>query len=258
MFKGSAVRDYAVYYETFGATVERLQSGLPVSQRIKLDLPPGVYFMTVTLTAGLANVSVAVKMANESPSLKAMGGAHNGAMSPYFSPATITAHFDGVEVKSGQPAEIIATFEAVGPNAVPVLGQRSVSVIAWRHAEKEKVVKPVAEKAAPAPAPVKPVETAPAPVAAKPVAAKPAAPAPAKPVEPKAAPVAASKPAVKAAPKAEPAKAEPPKAAAKPAAKAEAPKAEPAKPAAKAPAKAAPAKAPAKPATAKKPTDKRK
>jgi hypothetical protein len=189
------------------------------------------------VTVGVSNVSVNVRMKDQE-GVKTLGGHHNGAMSPHFSPATITAFFDGVKATNARPAELIVSFASVGPNAIPILGQRSIFVMAWKHGEPVAAV-------APAAAEKKPAKPAPA---EKPEAAKPAAkaddkPAPAaKPA--KAAPVAA------AAPAAVPAAAKPVETA--PAAK---PAAKPAKPAAAAP--AAPAKA-AKPAPAKKSAAKRK
>jgi hypothetical protein len=235
MLKGTAVRDYTVQHETYGVGVERLQNGAAVSHALKLDLSPGIWFLNVTVTVGVSNVSVNVRMKDQE-GVKTLGGHHNGAMSPHFSPATVTAFFDGVKATNARPAELIVSFESVGPNAIPILGQRSIFVMAWKHGEPVAAVAPAAAEkkavaAKPAPAekaePVKPAakaEDKPAP-AAKPVKAAPvaaAAPAPAKPAE--------------TAP------------AAKPAAK-------PAKPAATAP--AAPAKS-AKPAPAKKSAAKRK
>jgi hypothetical protein len=232
MLKGSAVRDYLVQHETYGVGVERLQNGAAVSHTLKLDLSPGVWFLNVTVTVGVSNVSVNVRM-KEQEGVKALGGHHNGAMSPHFSPATVTAFFDGVKATNARPAELIVSFESVGPNAIPILGQRSIFVMAWKHGEPVATVAPAAEK--------------------KVAAAKPAAPA-----APAAEKVEAAKPAAKpaaAAAKAEDKPAKPGKTA--PVAAAPAPVA-PAKPAKSAPAQPpAPAKA-AKPAPAKKPAAKRK
>jgi hypothetical protein len=218
MLKGTAVRDYTVQHEAYGVGVERLQNGAAVSHALKLDLSPGIWFLNVTVTVGVSNVSVNVRMKDQE-GVKTLGGHHNGAMSPHFSPATVTAFFDGVKATNARPAELIVSFESVGPNAIPILGQRSIFVMAWKHGEPVAAVAPAAaEKKAAKPAPAeKPAKAA--PIAA---AAPAAVPAAAKPVETAAA--------------------------AKPAAK-------PAKPAAVAP--AAPAKA-AKPAPAKKSAAKRK
>jgi hypothetical protein len=233
MLKGSAVRDYLVQHETYGVGVERLQNGAAVSHTLKLDLSPGVWFLNVTVTVGVSNVSVNVRM-KEQEGIKALGGHHNGAMSPHFSPATVTAFFDGVKATNARPAELIVSFESVGPNAIPILGQRSIFVMAWKHGEPVATAAPAAEKKA--------------------VAAKPAA-ATAEKAEP------AAKPAAKPAPAAAKLDEKPAKPGkGTPAAAAPAPQpAAPAKAAKAAPAQTppAPAKA-AKPAPAKKPAAKRK
>jgi hypothetical protein len=249
MLKGTAVRDYSVQHETFGFGVERLQNGAAISHVIKLDLSPGVWFLNVTVTVGVSNVSAHVKMKDQD-GVKTLGGHHNGAMSPHFSAVTIPAFFDDVKVAGNRPAELIVSFESVGPNAIPMLGQRNVFVMAWKHGEPAVVVQPVAEKkpaaaAKPAEKPVeKKAEAAPAKAAAKPGAVKAEdkkveeKPAPEKAAPEKAAPVKAAKPA------------------AAPAAAAPAPVKPAAKPAA-APSAAAPVKS-AKPAPAKKAAGKRK
>jgi len=252
MMQGAAVRDYVVLHEVFGAGVERLQLGAPVVHRLRLPLSPGFWLMQITITAGVSNVSFTARLADDIPGAKALGGAHNGAMSPHFSPATMTAFIDDAVVTSDRPLELVVTFEAVGPNTIAVLGHRSISVMAWKKAEPAVVAKPKAERAVKAEKPAAKEVAAPplvADVAAAPpvkaappalkAAAKPAAPAkaPAKPAP--AAPPAAAK----AEAAAEPARETAPKPAAPGAAKARpAAKAAPVKAAKPAPAKTAAAK----------------
>lgn len=244
------MRDDAFHHEFYDERVERLQPGGAKTHRAQISLAPGMWLLQVTVTAGLSNVNVTTRLASEHASGKLVGGTHNGAMSPYFGPATLIAFVDDLAVKSGQKVEIEITFEAVGPNAVALVGQRSLAVLARRHAPPVAKATPAAKAAAAAKVEAaKPVEApAPTPPAAP-------APAPAKPVQAKAEP---AKPKVTAAERApspaiakEPAKA-PTKAAAAPAKPAPAPKeaAKPAKPAPAKPApvvgKSAPAKAPVK------------
>lgn len=198
MIQGTAVRDYVVLHEVFGAGVERLQLGAPVVHRLRLPLSSGKWLIHVTITAGVSNVSFSAKLADEIPGVKLLGGAHNGAMSPHFSPATMTAFIDDAPVSSDQPVDLVVTFESVGPNAIAVLGHRSISVMAWKKAEAAVTAKPKAEKAAPAkPAAAAVAAPAPAPVAAakaaKPVVEK--SPEKKVAVAPAPAPVAAAKPA---------------------------------------------------------------
>lgn len=241
MMQGSAVRDYVVLHEVFGAGVERLQLGAPVVHRIRLPLSSGKWLIQVTITAGVSNVSFSAKLADEAPGVKMLGGAHNGAMSPHFSPATMMAFIDNAAVSNDKPLDLLVTFESVGPNAIAVLGHRSISVMAWKKAEPVAVAKPKAEKpsspaavtatpaaAAPEPkiqakvakAPEKPVAEKLLQVEKAPEKAKPAAKPPVKaPAPVPAAAVKAAKPApTKAAAAGKPAKPAPVKA--KPATKA--------------------------------------
>jgi hypothetical protein len=237
MMQGSAVRDYVVLHEVFGAGVERLQLGAPISHRLRLPLSAGNWLINITVTAGVSNVSFSAKLADDHPGAKVLGGSHNGAMSPHFSPATMTAFIDDAVVSPEKPLDLVVTFESVGPNAIAVLGHRSISVMAWKKLEPTVAAKPKAAKAAPPkpvaavaaaqaepvaikqPTPKKPTETqapAPAPVAVRkepPPKAKPA------PVAPPAAPVAKTptKTSVSAVKPKAASKSAPPKAAEKPA-----------------------------------------
>jgi hypothetical protein len=239
MMQGSAVRDYVVLHEVFGAGVERLQLGAPVSHRLRLPLSSGHWLINITVTAGVSNVSFSAKLADDHPGVKLLGGSHNGAMSPHFSPATMTAFIDDAVVSTDKPLDLVVTFESVGPNAIAVLGHRSISIMAWKKLEQTVTAKPKAAKAAPP----KPAESI-AAAQAEPVAIKMAAPK--KPIEP---------PALVSARKEPPAKAKPapvatPVAAAAPAAKTPTKTSVSAvKP--KAASKSAPAKAPEKPAPEK-------
>jgi hypothetical protein len=156
-----------VFHEAFGGGVERLPTGAPVIQHMKLELKPGVWFITATVSVGLSNVGVAMRLAPEKPGTRTLGGRHNGALSPHFSPATVIAHFDGVEVSAAEPVELVISFEGV-PAQIPVLGQRTVSVTAFRKAELAAVMAPLVKALAARPAPAAKAEAA-AP-AAKPVA----------------------------------------------------------------------------------------
>jgi hypothetical protein len=110
----------------------------------------------------VSNVSFSAKLADEIPGVKVLGGAHNGAMSPHFSPATMTAFIDDAPATNERPIDLVVTFESIGPNAIAVLGHRSISVIAWKKAEPVAVAKPKAEKAAKS-APIAKAEKTPAP-----------------------------------------------------------------------------------------------
>lgn len=230
------MRDDAFHHEFYDERVERLQPGGGKTHRAQLSLAPGLWLLQVTVTAGLSNVNVTTRLVSEHASGKLVGGAHNGAMSPYFGPATVMAFIDDLAVKSGQKVELEVSFEAVGPNAVSLVGQRSIAVLARRHPAPAAKAAPAAKPvAAPKVEPVKAVE---APAKPEPVRVEPAKPAPAKA---KTAPPAKAPPKAAAPPPAKPAPT--PKEAAKPA------KPAPAKAAAKAApvaAKATPAKAPVK------------
>jgi WD40 repeat protein len=142
MTQGVASREYIALHEVFGTGVERLNLGAPVSDRLALPLSSGRWQISINVTAGVSNVSFSANLAKDLPDVKLLGGSHNGNMSPHFSPATITALIDDVVVSSDEPLGLIVTFESVGPSAIAVLGQRSVSVIAWKKA------KPIAPGAA--------------------------------------------------------------------------------------------------------------
>jgi outer membrane biosynthesis protein TonB len=236
------VRDDAFFHELFDERVERLQPGGPKVHRISMPLAPGVWLLQVTITAGLSNVNVTTRLVSEHASGRLVGGAHNGAMNPHFGQATVMAFIGDLAIKAGQKAEFEVSFEATGPNAVALVGQRAVSVLARRHATP-------AAKPAPAPKPE------PAPKQGPVAKASPVKPEAAKPQPPKPAPVKAAVAPKPEAPK--PAAKPPAKAVAAPV-KAPAPApAKPVKPAAKTP---APVKAavPAKPSAKKQTGNKRK
>jgi hypothetical protein len=135
MTQGVASREYIALHEVFGTGVERLNPGAPVSDRLALPLSSGRWLISITVTAGVSNVSFSANLAKDLPDVKLLGGSHNGNMSPHFGPATMTALIDDVVVSSDEPLGLIVTFESVGPSAIAVLGQRSVSVIAWKKAK---------------------------------------------------------------------------------------------------------------------------
>jgi hypothetical protein len=196
MMQGSAVQDYVVLHELFGAGVERLHLGAPVVHRLRLPLSPGRWLIHVTITAGVSNVSFNAKLAEEIPGVKVLGGTHNGAMSPHFSPATMTAFIDNAPASNDRPIDLVVTFESVGPNAIAVLGHRSVSVMAWTKVEPVVAAKPKAEKPAPV---AKAEKAADKPPVVAPVAVVAAA-APRKEPAPKAKPAPAPAPQQTAAP----------------------------------------------------------
>jgi hypothetical protein len=211
MLQGSVASEYVVCHETLGAAVERLQGGPPIVHRLTLPLGPGRWFVSATMVAGLANVSATMRLEGGGGEVRALGGQHNGAMSPHFGPATVMAYFDDVVVTKAEPAHLVVQFESIAPTAIAVVGHRIVSLTAWKRAAPVSAAAP-ASKPPPAPKPVAAAKAdlKPAP---KP-AAKPPAAAPAPPAK------AAAKPAVKAvAATREAVKAKPAPSAAKPAAK---------------------------------------
>ena len=132
MLTGRTSGQYAYHYEFRGVLRETIPGGRHFMMSVPLDVSPGLWFITVTATFGLRNLNVMAQILPDNPERRGAGAVHNHTASPTFGPVTVVGHWDNVRVRRGTATEVRVFCSAPGPRSGGELGERSLSIVAWK------------------------------------------------------------------------------------------------------------------------------